>query len=84
MIYICVTKANNMTPLQTKVEIKKRQSGGIVEIVLPDGQYFRITFEDKEPFIKVQTIEGGMMILPSVSNEIRIQTKDYTNAENNK
>lgn len=64
--------------MQTKVELKERDHGGIVEITLPNGSMFRITFEDKENLIRVQTIDGSMSIMPSVSNEIRVITNPNT------
>jgi hypothetical protein len=62
--------------MKSKIEFKEREAGGKVEITLSDGKMYRITFEDKENVIRVQTIDGGMIILPSVSNEIRISTID--------
>jgi hypothetical protein len=62
--------------MKTKIEFKEREFGGKVEIILPDGNMYRITFEDKEKIIRIQTIDGRMIILPSVSNEIRISTSE--------
>ena len=64
--------------MQTKVELKERESGGKVEITLPNGCLFRITFWDKETLIHVQTVDGSMSIMPSVSNEIRVITNPNT------
>lgn len=60
----------------TKFDFKEREAGGRLEITLPDGNMYRITFNDKEKFIKVSTIDGGLIIRPSVSNEVRIGTED--------
>ena len=58
--------------MKSEYYFKGRENGGIVEITLPDGEYFRITFSDNENHIKVQTISGSMCIYPSVSNEVKI------------
>lgn len=57
-----------------KVQTADREHGGKVEITLPNGFMFRISFQDNEDFIRVQTVDGSMSILPSVSNEVRILT----------
>jgi F0F1-type ATP synthase epsilon subunit len=64
--------------MKTLFEFKERESGGKVEIFLPNGYCFRITFEDALDFIRVQTVDGSMSILPSVSNEIKILTNPNT------
>jgi hypothetical protein len=58
----------------SKCEVTQRTSGGKVEITLPDGNMYRISFDDKENLIRVNTVDGGMIIRPYVSNEIRIST----------
>lgn len=61
--------------MQTKVEIKERDKGGIVEITTPiNGNVYSISFEDHSVCIKVQTVIGSMSIHPSVSNEVKIFT----------
>ena len=64
--------------MKTTFEFKERASGGKVEIMLPNGCFFRITFEDALDYIRVQTVDGSMSIIPSVSNEIKILTNPNT------
>lgn len=60
--------------MTTKAEIHERDHGGKVEIQLPNGCFYRISWQDNKDEIKVQTVDGSMSIHPSVSNEITITT----------
>ena len=45
-----------------------------IRITLTDGNQYMIRANDSESLIEVRTVDGSMVILPSVSNEIKIKT----------
>lgn len=63
--------------MTSKIKINEREIGANIEITLPNGNLYRITFNDKENLIRVTTVDGGLLIRPSVSNEIRISTDEH-------
>ena len=60
--------------MTTKVEIQEREQGGNVLITLPNGNLYRITFVDSDDGISINTVDGGMIIQPRVTNQITIKT----------
>lgn len=57
-----------------EVLVKQRTNGSIVEITLSNGDLFRISVTDQQNYIEVQSIDGSIVIKPSVSNEIKIMS----------
>lgn len=61
--------------MDTKIETKYRKNGAIIEITTAvNNCIYRIECDDNLNSITVSCVDGSMIILPSVSNQIRIKT----------
>lgn len=55
-----------------QVEVKQREHGAIIEIVLPNKTICRIESFDNENAIRVQAPFASLLVKPCVTNEVKI------------